>query len=83
MARFQPIKLLFAHDNTGYAAKGPGNENATGRIAAYIFFAGRDHRNGMQKRPGKPGRWSKRLRQKAGYFAAVGKGAGLSESEFR
>jgi hypothetical protein len=37
MARFRPIKLLFAHDNTGYAAKGPGNESATGRIAAYVF----------------------------------------------
>jgi hypothetical protein len=31
--------LLFAHDNTAYAAKGPGNENATGRIAP-MFFAG-------------------------------------------
>ena len=58
-ARFGPIKLLFAHHSALYAAKGPGNENATGSPALEIQAFGIKPQQGLScakpinaKRPG-------------------------------
>src|SRR5579863_3289800 len=53
-AWFRPIKLLFAHDSTRYAAKSPGHETATSQGAPMGPEPGwRRELAEMQKRPGK------------------------------
>jgi hypothetical protein len=89
-ASHRPIKLLFAHDRTGYAAKSPGNKGATGQSIPFGWNPGSSMsgtQNGRNPAVGYAISFGTEAALVAsrtdGYFDAVGNGTGLSESDRR
>src|SRR5581483_5772747 len=73
-ARFRAIRLVFAHHNTAYVAKGPGHEIGTGRKPWGNRLGTRLDR--QAKRPGVPPAVAQDIASEQLYLAAVGNGAG-------